>query len=106
MKNYRLKQLLQADYIDYVNNTDVISIDQFIELLVKDKNISEKFQINIRKRELTYKERYKLWFSNNYETGMEYYENIIPDFENSYYEPTPKFVITFNKNGNEENLYE
>ena len=102
MKNYNLKQLLQADYIDYVNNTDVISIDQFIELLVKDKNISDQYT----KRELTYKERYKLWFSNNYETGMEYYENIIPDFDNSYYEPTPKFVITFNKNGNEEHLYE
>lgn len=105
MKNYRLKELIQADYIDYINNTDVISIDQFIELLIKNKNISEQYQINILKRELTYKERYKLWFSNNYETGMEYYENIIPDFENNYYEPTPKFVITFNKNGNEEYLY-
>lgn len=83
MKNYRLKEFLQADYIDY-NNTDVISIDKFIELLVKDKNISEKYQINISKRELTYKERYRLWFLNNYETGMEYYENSIPDFENSY----------------------
>ena len=82
MKNYNLKQLLQEDYIDYINKTDVISIDQFIELLIKDKKISEKYQINISKRELTYKERYKLWFSNNYETGMEYYENIIPDFEN------------------------
>lgn len=106
MKNYRLKELLQADYIDYINKTNVISIDQFIELLIKDKKISEKYQINISKRELTYKERYKLWFSNNYETGMEYYENIIPDFENSYYEPTPKFVTYVTKENTTEEFYE
>lgn len=41
-------------------------------------------------RELSYKERYDLWFSNNYETGMEKNYSIIPDFLNSYYEPTPE----------------
>ena len=45
-------------------------------------------------RELTYKERYDIWFRNNYETGMEYNENIIPDFHNEYYEPTPTKLIT------------
>ena len=45
-------------------------------------------------RELTYSERYKLWFSNNYETGMEYHEDNVPDFENSYYESTPKRAIS------------
>ena len=40
--------------------------------------------------ELTYKERYKLWFSANYETGMEYNENIVPNFDDPYYEPTQK----------------
>jgi thymidylate synthase len=39
--------------------------------------------------ELTYQERYKIWFSRNYETGMEYNESITPDFDNSYYDPTP-----------------
>jgi hypothetical protein len=42
------------------------------------------------KRELTYSERYRIWFTNNYETGMEYYEGIVPNFDDPYYEPTPK----------------
>lgn len=45
-------------------------------------------------RELTYSERYSLWFSRNYETGMEYDESIIPDFENKYYEKTPERAIS------------
>jgi thymidylate synthase len=45
-------------------------------------------------RELSYSERYKIWFGNNYETGMEYYEGNIPDFDNSYYNPTPTRAIS------------
>ena len=40
-------------------------------------------------RELTYTERYKLWFNGNYETGMEYYEDIVPNFDDPYFHPTP-----------------
>jgi thymidylate synthase len=42
-------------------------------------------------RDLTQEERYNLWFSNNYETGMERFFNPeeLPDYDNSYYEPTP-----------------
>ncbi len=40
-------------------------------------------------RELTYSERYKLWFNGNYETGMEYCEDIVPNFDDPYYHPTP-----------------
>ena len=45
-------------------------------------------------RELTYSERYKIWFNNNYETGMEYYEGIVPNFDDTYYEPTPTRAIS------------
>jgi len=45
-------------------------------------------------RELSYSERYKIWFNNNYETGMEYDENVVPDFENDYYDKTPKRAIS------------
>ena len=45
-------------------------------------------------RELSYSERYKLWFRNNYETGMEYNDKIVPDFNNSYFEPTPTRAIS------------
>jgi thymidylate synthase len=43
-------------------------------------------------RDLTDEERYNIWFKNNYETGMEKYFNPekLPDFDNEYYEPTPK----------------
>jgi thymidylate synthase len=43
-------------------------------------------------RELTDEERYNIWFTNNYETGMERYfdPNNLPDFDNEYYTPTPK----------------
>lgn len=42
--------------------------------------------------ELTDKERYNIWFNNNYETGMErfFIPEELPDFGNEYYEPTPK----------------
>jgi thymidylate synthase len=45
-------------------------------------------------RELTYSERYKIWFNNNYETGMEYYEGNVPNFDDDYYEPTPTRAIS------------
>jgi RNA ligase len=42
--------------------------------------------------ELTDEKRYNIWFNNNYETGMERFfdPNNLPDYDNSYYEPTPK----------------
>jgi thymidylate synthase len=45
-------------------------------------------------RELTYSDRYKIWFNNNYETGMEYYEGNVPNFDDEYYEPTPTRAIS------------
>jgi thymidylate synthase len=45
-------------------------------------------------RELSYSERYKIWFNNNYETGMEYYEGNVPNFDDDYYEPTPTRAIS------------
>ena len=42
--------------------------------------------------ELSDERRYNIWFNNNYETGMERFfdPNNLPDYNNSYYEPTPK----------------
>jgi thymidylate synthase len=52
------------------------------------------YGLQIWTRELTYSERYKIWFNNNYETGMEYYEDIVPNFDDTYYEPTPTRAIS------------
>lgn len=42
--------------------------------------------------ELSAEKRYNIWFNNNYETGMERFFDLnnLPDFDNPYYEPTPK----------------
>ena len=42
--------------------------------------------------DLADEERYNIWFANNYETGMEKFfdPNKLPEFDNEYYEPTPK----------------
>jgi thymidylate synthase len=43
-------------------------------------------------RDLTEEERYNIWFTNNYETGMERYfdPNNLPNYDDPYYKPTPK----------------
>jgi thymidylate synthase len=45
-------------------------------------------------RELNNKERYRIWFNRNYETGMEFNDELIPDFDDKYYESTPKRAIS------------
>jgi RNA ligase len=42
--------------------------------------------------ELSDERRYNIWFNNNYETGMERFfdPNNLPNFDDPYYEPTPK----------------
>ena len=47
-------------------------------------------------RELTIKERYDYWFTNNYETGMERYfnPNNLPDFNDTRHYPTPTRAIS------------
>jgi thymidylate synthase len=46
--------------------------------------------------ELSDERRYNIWFNNNYETGMERFfdPNNLPDFDNSYYTPTPKRTLS------------
>jgi thymidylate synthase len=45
-------------------------------------------------RELSAKERYRIWFDSNYETGMEYHSSQTPDFEDPYWKPTPKRAVS------------
>ena len=45
--------------------------------------------MNDKTVDLTYKERYDIWFRNNFETGMEYNPDSYPDFDDEYYVPTP-----------------
>jgi thymidylate synthase len=45
-------------------------------------------------RNLTYRERYDIWFKNNYQTGFELNYDETVDFENEYWVPTPKKAIS------------
>ena len=63
--------------------------NQFVNMLLTDDEFYQKWGENCCE-ELNYIERYGLWFTINYETGMEYNTKIEPDWDNDYYEPTPK----------------
>ena len=63
--------------------------EQFVNMLFTDDEFYQRWGEGSCV-ELTYEERYKIWFSNNYETGMEYNLEIIPDWDNDYYDSTPK----------------
>jgi hypothetical protein len=58
-------------------------------MLLTDDDFYQKWGENCCE-ELSYIRRYDIWLANNYETGMEYNPNNPPDFDNEYYEPTPK----------------
>jgi thymidylate synthase len=59
--------------------------DQLDEMVLPPCHYSFQFYT----RELTIEERYDYWFKNNYESGIEYNINNLPDFDNEYYSPTP-----------------
>ena len=96
--------------------TNTVSIDQIQDLISELKtnpdsrrlmvsawNVGEldkmtlppcHYGFQVYTRELSDKERYDYWFKNNYETGMEYNESNIPNFDDDYYTTTPKRSIS------------
>ena len=94
--------------IDYVDQIQIL-LDDLIEnpdsrrLMVSAWNPGELDQMTlppchygfqVYTRELTSKERYRYWFDHNYETGMEYNDDLVPDYEDPYFSPTPKRAIS------------
>jgi len=69
--------------------TEKYTKEEFTNKLLFDDDFYQKWGEDCCE-ELTYEERYKIWFGNNYETGFEYTPSIEPDWDNDYYEPTPK----------------
>jgi hypothetical protein len=101
-KDIDLPENLYNKLIDDLNKDAMFPIDnpnrmltqeEFINKCKTDTEFSEKWGLKIEEQELTYSERYKIWFTNNFETGMEYCEDVKPDFNNEYYEPTPTKLI-------------
>lgn len=74
------------------------AFEDFVNKCENNSEFIQKCGLEIIKKELSPEERYNIWFNNNYETGMErlFDPNDIPNFEDEYYEPTPKKVTIIN----------
>ena len=94
-------------YLDQIQNliNDLKTNPDSRRLMVNAWNVGEldkmvlppcHYGFQVYTRELDAETRYNIWFNNNYETGMERYfnPNDLPDYDNTYYEPTPKRAIS------------
>jgi hypothetical protein len=107
-KDNSLGRLLLIKRKDGKSTYRKIDKDTFIVLCTQDKSFSEKWGLKIEEQMLTEERRYNIWFNNNYETGMERFFNPeqLPDYDNSYYVPTPTKEITISYNGEKIEVYE
>ena len=96
---------VEYEQIDQIANliNDLKTNPDSRRLMVNAWNVGELNQMTlppchygfqVYTRELSDKERYDYWFKNNYETGMEYNESNIPNFDDDYYTITPKRSIS------------
>jgi thymidylate synthase len=103
-------------WFNYDSNVNPIFVDQIKELIEQLKtnpdsrrlmvsawNVGDlhkmtlppcHYGFQVYTRELSNEERYDYWFKNNYETGMEYNESNIPNFDDDYYTTTPERSIS------------
>lgn len=96
-----LINLVYQKYCDnFIGYDDIPNIDWFIGECETNNVFSNKFGCKIEQFNLTDEERYNIWFTNNYETGMERFFNPekIPNYDDDYYEPTPtkRIILTIN----------
>ena len=95
--NEQYNQIIDKAFSNYLNTYSgnfELDREEFINASKTAPDFSEHWGLRIEERELTYSERYRYWFTHNYETGLEYDESNIPDFDNTYYDPTPTRLIT------------
>jgi len=93
------------DYTDQIQNLieQLKTNPDSRRLMVSAWNVGELGQMTlppchygfqVYTRELSFEERYNIWFTNNYETGMERNYDNKPDFDDEYYTPTPNREIS------------
>jgi hypothetical protein len=91
------ENIISEAYRNYLNTYSgnfEVDREEFIAASKRSPDFSQMWGLQFEERELTYSERYRYWFTHNYETGLEYDEGNIPDFDNTYYDPTPTRLIT------------
>jgi hypothetical protein len=73
--------------------------ESFLRRIKTDEKFSRRWGLSIEEISLNYEERYHYWFRTNYETGMEYNPDQLPDFDNEYYTKTPTklIIMSYNK---------
>jgi hypothetical protein len=102
----KFDDIFQLSYDNFLFKTIIpLTKEEYLEKLKTDKDFSKEWKTKVIVRKATYKERYDYWFNNNYETGMERNYEIIPDFDNSYYDPTPTEIIEINYKNNKAISY-
>ncbi len=106
---YDVKVTYQNNSIDQIANLilELKTNPDSRRLMVSAWNVGEldemvlppcHYGFQVYTRQLTYEERYKIWFQNNFETGFEFNTNDKIDFENEFWEPTPQRAISLSWN--------
>ena len=110
MNNEKYKQIIDEVYKKYtdkyVGYEDIPIKEVFIYEIKTNLKFSEKWGLKIEERKLNQKERYDIWFSKNYETGFEYNSDIVPNYDDPYWEKTPTKLITITYNNETIEIYE
>jgi len=96
------------NFLKYSSQVIPFTKNEFIHHIKTNDGFAKLWGLKIEERELGLEERYHIWFTNNYETGMERYfdPNKIPKFDDPYYEPTPTKLITITYNDKTIESYE
>lgn len=99
---HQINYLFSKIYETYLNDDSQeikLSLFEFLDKIKIDDEFSKVWDLTIEVEELTYPQRYHLWFINNFQTGFEYDLNNKPDFDHPYYFETPKRITKINHNG-------
>jgi|694.fasta_scaffold34219_11 hypothetical protein len=83
-----------------------LTFEQFVDKVKKSHPFAKMWGIDQDSEFLNDEQRYKIWFKNNYETGIEYNPNKLPNFEDDYFEPTPKKLVRLSFNGKTYQMYD
>ena len=91
LKEHKSEPFVSLDECD-------LTYQEFLNKLKTAYSFGKMWGVDTKVEMLSDKERYKIWYQNNFETGFEYNSDLLPNFDDDYWEPTPtrKVVLTYN----------